>query len=95
MSEFAGEFKDSAMRFEGESHRPEGTRILRRLTFFNLGLDRVRQFSEASTDGGKTWNLDYDFTYIRKHVASLDVLPVPIKSSLAMAGQKNDSQPSQ
>jgi tetratricopeptide (TPR) repeat protein len=65
VSEFAGEFKDSALRFEGESHTPAGTRILRRLTFFNLGPDRVRQFSEASTDGGKTWSVNYDFIYTR------------------------------
>ncbi|MEW6208480.1 MAG: hypothetical protein AB1631_08935 [Acidobacteriota bacterium] len=39
---------------------------MRRLTFFNLGADRVRQFSERSTDGGKTWAVGYDFTYIRK-----------------------------
>src|SRR5262249_25154066 len=27
ISEFAGEFKDGAMRYEGESHRPDGTKI--------------------------------------------------------------------
>jgi len=26
----------------------------------------VRQFSQGSTDGGKTWNVEYDFTYVRK-----------------------------
>jgi len=66
VSEFAGDYKDDAIRFEGESHNPNGTKITRRLTFFNLGPDRVRQFSESTTDGGKTWNVDYDFTYIRK-----------------------------
>jgi tetratricopeptide (TPR) repeat protein len=77
VSEFAGEFKDGAMRYEGESHAPTGAKILRRLTFFNLNADRVRQFSEASTDAGKTWSVNYDFTYLRKHVATFDVLPVP------------------
>ena len=66
ISEFSGVFTDGAMRFEGESHRPDGTRVFRHLTFFNLSADRVRQYSEASTDG-RTWLLDYDFTYIRKH----------------------------
>ncbi|MFM9904768.1 MAG: tetratricopeptide repeat protein [Pyrinomonadaceae bacterium] len=66
VSEFSGVFKDGAMRFEGESHRPDGVKVLRRLTFFNFSADRVRQYSEASTDGGKTWNLDYDFTYLRR-----------------------------
>jgi len=31
-----------------------------------LGPDKVRQFSRGSTDGGKTWNVEYDFTYTRK-----------------------------
>jgi len=66
VSEFAGEYKDGALRFEGESHTPVGTKIMRRLTFFNLGPDRVRQFSEASKDDGKTWTVDYDFTYVRR-----------------------------
>ena len=66
VSEFAGVYKDNAIRFEGESHEPSGAKIVRRLTFFNLGPDRVRQFSEASYDGGKSWTVDYDFTYIRK-----------------------------
>jgi tetratricopeptide (TPR) repeat protein len=65
VSEFAGMFKDGAMRFEGESHLQDGTRILRRMTLFNLAPDRVRQLSEASTDGGKTWRVTYDFLYTR------------------------------
>ncbi len=66
VSEFTGEYRDGAMRYEGETHAQGGGKILRRLTFFNLGADRVRQFSERSTDGGKTWAVNYDFTYIRK-----------------------------
>jgi tetratricopeptide (TPR) repeat protein len=66
VSEFSGEYRDGAMRFEGETHTQGGGKILRRLTFFNLGATRVRQFSERSTDGGKTWTVGYDFTYIRK-----------------------------
>ena len=64
VSEFVGEFRDGAMRFEGESHRA-GKKIFRRLTFFNLGPDRVRQYSEASLDGIK-WHVNYDYLYIRK-----------------------------
>jgi len=26
----------------------------------------VRQFSQGSTDGGKTWKPEYDFTFVRK-----------------------------
>jgi Tetratricopeptide repeat len=66
VQEFVGEYKDGAMRFQGESPTPGGDGTLRRLTFFNLAPDRVRQLSEFSTDGGKTWSVGYDFTYIRK-----------------------------
>lgn len=37
-----------------------------RLTFERLGPDTVRQFGEASKDGGKTWILTFDLTYYRR-----------------------------
>ncbi len=64
VSEFAGELKDGAMRFEGESHRADGRRVLRKLVFTPLAGGRVRQFSQASTDGGGTWLPHYDYTYV-------------------------------
>ena len=66
VSEFSGVFKEGAMRFEGESYFRNRHKVLRRLTFFNQGADRVRQFSEQSVDDGKTWTVSYDFTYLRK-----------------------------
>jgi hypothetical protein len=65
VSEFVGEYRDGAMRFEGETHRDDGRRVLRRMTVFNLGADRVRQYSEWSLDG-KTWQAGYDYTYLRR-----------------------------
>lgn len=44
-----------------------GKTLIRRLRFYNLGADRVRQLSEGSEDGGKTWTVEYDFTYRRDH----------------------------
>jgi tetratricopeptide (TPR) repeat protein len=44
-----------------------GKALIRRLRFYNLGADRVRQLSEGSEDGGKTWTVEYDFTYKREH----------------------------
>lgn len=67
MSEFAGEYKDGAMRYEGETHRQSGAKVLRRMIVYDLGPDRVRQYSERSTDGGKTWGVAYDFIYVRKN----------------------------
>jgi hypothetical protein len=66
VSEFSGELKDEAMRFQGESHYPDGTKSLRRLTFFKIDSDRVRQYSEISRDDGKTWNPHYELFYVRK-----------------------------
>jgi hypothetical protein len=66
VSEFAGEYSDGAMRFEGESHLQNGRRVLRRMTLFNLGADRVRQYSERSVDDGKTWSVGYDYIYLRR-----------------------------
>lgn len=39
---------------------------IRRLTFFNLSADKVRQFSEISKDNEKTWTTEYDLEYRRK-----------------------------
>jgi tetratricopeptide (TPR) repeat protein len=60
-----GEYKDQVMRFRAETRSADGKSRLRRLSFFNLGADKVRQFSEQSTDGGKTWSTEYDLTYTR------------------------------
>jgi hypothetical protein len=67
VSEFAGEFKEGALRYEGESHFPDGRKAKRKMTFFNLGPDRVRQLSEISRDDGKTWTAHYDLLYVRKN----------------------------
>ena len=36
-----------------------------RMTFFDIDQDHVRQLVEQSTDGGKTWNTQYDLHYER------------------------------
>ena len=56
------------MSFVGDVPAPNGQlgRIPVRLTFFNLGKDSVRQFSEVSADSGKTWTTNYDLTYVRR-----------------------------
>lgn len=64
-SEFSGELREGAMRFEGESHVASGKRVFRKLTFTPLPDGSVRQRSEASLDG-KTWKVNYDYTYVRR-----------------------------
>jgi tetratricopeptide (TPR) repeat protein len=60
-----GVYKDSVMEFESSSTSGQGIMKIR-FRFFNKGLNQVRQFQEYSTDDGKTWNVSYDLTYIRK-----------------------------
>jgi tetratricopeptide (TPR) repeat protein len=68
MIHFFGGLKDGVMDYYTEDvEQPDGTMRRRHLQFFNLGPDKVRQFSQRSTDGGKTWTVEYDFTYIRKN----------------------------
>jgi hypothetical protein len=64
--ELTGEYRDGAMRFSGETKGADGKVTLERLTFTKLGDGRVRQFWEQSADGGKTWAVAFDGTYVRK-----------------------------
>jgi len=63
---FAGEFRDGAMRYTGESMAADGKPIRDRLTFTPLAEGRVRQLWEQSSDDGKTWKTVFDGTYIKK-----------------------------
>jgi len=56
------------MILEGETPGAPGqpARVPTRLSVFKLGPDKVRQFSEISTDGGKTWTTSYDLIYTRR-----------------------------
>lgn len=64
---FHGGLKEGVMDyFTDDIPQPDGTNLRRHLQFFKLGPDQVRQFSQGSTDGGKTWHPEYDFTYTKK-----------------------------
>jgi uncharacterized protein (TIGR02246 family) len=45
---------------------PGKERLPTRLAFFKLGAGKVRQLSERSSDGGKTWTVNYDLIYSRR-----------------------------
>lgn len=63
---FTGEARDGKLYFRaGPRLRDEAT-ALRRLTFFQLGPDHVRQFSERSAAGGANSSVEYDFHYYRR-----------------------------
>lgn len=65
-SEWVGELREGAMRFDGEAHRADGMKVVRNMTFTPLAGGSVRQASDRSLDGGKTWLPGYDFVYVRK-----------------------------
>lgn len=64
---FYGQLKDGILDYwTDEIPQPDGTKLKRHLQFIPQGANKVRQFSQGSTDGGKTWAVEYDFTYNRK-----------------------------
>jgi hypothetical protein len=63
---FKGALVNGEMRYVWESPNQSSATRIRHLTFSRLSNGNVRQLSEGSTDGGKTWTTEYDFTYIRK-----------------------------
>lgn len=66
--DYRGKLEGKNLVYYGDLPAPPGQtgRQHTRLTFFNVGPDSVRQFSERSTDGGKTWTVNYDLTYTRR-----------------------------
>ncbi len=61
---FIGELVDGEMRYTHEHKLKDGRTLLRHLTFSRLPQGKVRQVSQRSMDGGKTWVTEYDFTYV-------------------------------
>lgn len=64
---YNGEYRDGAMRFDGDGVTKTGGKMLFHLSYFNQSKDQVRQLLEQSADEGKTWTTLYDFTYKRIH----------------------------
>lgn len=68
---FHGGLKEKIMDYwTDDVPQAAGGTLLRHLQFFNLGPDKVRQFSQGSSDGGKTWRTEYDLLYTRVHADS-------------------------
>jgi len=64
--DFVGAFKDGQMIFEREALRKDGTRILQRMVWKNITSNELDWSWEASTDGGKTWQVKWPIHYKRK-----------------------------
>jgi hypothetical protein len=57
------EWQGTSLVFTARARGPNGADLVQRLTFTPLDGGVVRQFGEASADGGKTWGSSYDFRY--------------------------------
>lgn len=58
--------KDKMVFYAENVAGPKGKKFMRRLTFYKLSDDKVRQHGERSDDDGKTWTTEYDLEYRRK-----------------------------
>jgi len=67
-ADFTGAWNGSAMVLSGSWPEADGRTRVVRMTYTPNADGSVRQFGEASHDGGETWAPDFDFTY-RKPVA--------------------------
>lgn len=64
ITHYTGTFhEDGNLYFEADQF---GSPNKLRMTFFNQGPNQVRQLGHVSTDGGKTWAVSFDLTYVRK-----------------------------
>ena len=63
---FKGSLVDGEMRYVLEMPAPSGGTLIRHLTFSRLPEGKVRQFSQASLDNGKTWTTEYDLVYVKR-----------------------------
>lgn len=65
-SQMTGAFEGKNLVYHRDMVRRDGTPAKARMTFFPLADNDVRQLVEQSTDGGKTWNTQFDLHYTRK-----------------------------
>ncbi len=61
-----GYFENNAMHFASRPFTLNGKMALRKLTFYKLENNKVRQHGEVSFDDGKTWTTEYDLEYRNK-----------------------------
>ncbi|HXT70689.1 MAG TPA: tetratricopeptide repeat protein [Vicinamibacterales bacterium] len=64
ITHYKGTFqKDGSLLYEADQFASSNKL---RMTFFNQRPNQVRQLGHISTDGGKTWTVSFDLTYLRK-----------------------------
>ena len=62
-----GKFESNKIVFNTDPFSfSKDTTAIRRLTFFDLGKEKVRQLGEITKDNGTTWATEYDLEYRRR-----------------------------
>ena len=64
ITHYFGEFREDGNLYYEAFQFGSANKV--RMTFFNQGPGQVRQLGHLSTDGGKTWTVSFDLTYLRK-----------------------------
>ncbi len=64
--DFVGEYKDGQMVLARDGVRPDGTKVVQRMVFKNITANEFDWNWEASTDGGKSWQIMWPIHYKRK-----------------------------
>jgi len=64
--DFVGEFKDGQMILEREAIGKNGVKTLQRMVWKNIITNELDWSWEASTDEGKTWQVNWSIHYKRK-----------------------------
>ena len=64
--DFTGEFRDGQMIVAREAVRRNGQKVVQRMVFKNITPNELDWSWEASTDGGKTWQVNWPIHYKRK-----------------------------
>jgi hypothetical protein len=64
--DFVGEFKDGQMILQREAVGKNGAKSMQRMVFKNITANEFDWSWEASSDGGKTWQVKWPIHYKRK-----------------------------
>jgi len=64
--DFVGEFKEGQMILWREATRPDGTKAMQRMVYKNIAANEFDWSWEASTDGGKAWQVQWPIHYKRR-----------------------------
>jgi hypothetical protein len=64
-----GKFENNQIIYSSTPFKfSKDTMAIRKMTFTNLSVDKLRQHGEISKDNGINWSTEYDLEYRRKRI---------------------------